>query len=70
MENQIKIITVDISQCLSATVDLIVPKDFKDYNNKELLEKLVEEQVVLPSEEIAKHSEDSWIVDDFCISVL
>ena len=68
--NQIKFITVDISECLSTTVDLIVPEDFKDYNNKELLEKLVKEQIVLPSEEITKNSEDSWIIDDFCISIL
>ena len=36
-----KMITVNISQCLSTTVDIEVPEDFEDYDNKELLEDFV-----------------------------
>ena len=64
-----KMITVNISQCLSTTVDIEVPKDFEDYDNKELLEDFVREQIVLPSELTLEHSPDYWEVDDFCVMI-
>ena len=64
-----KMITVNISQCLSTTVDIEVPEDFEDYDNKELLEDFVREQIILPSEVILDHSQDCWYVDDFCVSL-
>ena len=64
-----KMITVNISQCLSTTVDIEVPEDFEDYDNKELLEDFVREQIVLPSELTLKHSQDCWYVDDFCVCI-
>ena len=64
-----KTIEVNISQCLSTTVDIEVPEDFEDYDNKELLEDFVREQIILPSEVILDHSQDCWYVDDFCVSL-
>ena len=64
-----KMITVNISQCLSTTVDIEVPEDFEDYDNKELLEDFVREQIILPSEVILEHSQDCWCVDDFCVCI-
>ena len=64
-----KMITVNISQCLSTTVDIEVPEDFEDYDNKELLEDFVREQIILPSELTLKHSQDCWYVDDFCVCI-
>ena len=64
-----KMITVNISQCLSTTVDIEVPEDFEDYNNKELLEDFVREQIILPSEVILEHSQDCWYTDDFCVMI-
>ena len=64
-----KIIPINISQCLSTTVDIEVPEDFEDYDNKELLEDFVREQIILPSEVILEHSQDCWYVDDFCVSI-
>ena len=64
-----KMITVNISQCLSTTVDIEVPEDFEDYDNKELLEDFVREQIVLPSELTLKLSSDCWYVDDFCVMI-
>ena len=64
-----KMITVNISQCLSTTVDIEVPEDFEDYDNKELLEDFVREQIILPSELTLKHSQDCWYVDDFCVTL-
>ena len=58
-----KVIEVNISQCLSTTVEVEVPEDFEDYDNKELLEGFVREQIVLPSE----LSPNCWYVDDFCV---
>jgi len=68
-EQKTRIITVNISQCLSTTVDIEVPEDFEDYDNTELLKDFVREQIVLPSETIIKHSPDCWDVDDFCVSL-
>ena len=64
-----KTIEVNISQCLSTTVDIEVPEDFEDYDNKELLEDFVREQIILPSELTLEHSQDCWYVDDFCVSI-
>lgn len=64
-----KKLTINISQCLSTTVDIEVPEDFEDYDNKELLEDFVREQIILPSEVILEHSQDCWYVDDFCVMI-
>jgi hypothetical protein len=64
-----KIITINISQCLSTTVDIEVPEDFEDYDNSETLCNFVREQIVLPSELTLTHSQDCWYVDDFCVSI-
>ena len=62
-----RIITVNISQCLSTTVDIEVPEDFDE--EKKSLEDIVREQIVLPSELILDYSPDYWYVDDFCVSL-
>ena len=64
-----KKISVDICQCLSTTVDIEVPEDFEDYDNKELLEDFVRDQIILPSEVILEHSPDCWCVDELCINI-
>ena len=63
-----KIITVNISQCLSTTVDIEVPENFDESDERDL-ENIVREQIILPSETIFKHSQDCWYVDDFCVSL-
>lgn len=62
-----KIIEVTVSQCLSATVEIEVPEDFDDYDNEEVLEYFVREQIILPSEVISDHSQECWSVDEFCV---
>ena len=64
-----KKLTINISQCLSTTVDIEVPEDFEDYDNKELLEDFVREQIILPSEVILEHSQNCWYVDDFWVGI-
>lgn len=64
-----KTIEVNISQCLSTTVDIEVPEDFEDYDNMNKLLEFVREQIILPSELILEHSKDCWYVDDFCASI-
>lgn len=64
-----KTIEVNICQCLSTTVDIQVPENFEDYDNKELLEDFVREQIILPSELLIGCSKDCWYVDDFCVSI-
>ena len=64
-----KIITVNISQCLSTTVNIEVPEDFEDYDNSKALCDFVREQIILPSEVILEHSQDCWYVDDFCVMI-
>lgn len=65
-----KIIKVDISQCLSATVEIVVPKDFDEYEASEgTIKDIIREQIILPSEVILDHSQDCWYVDDFCVSL-
>ena len=64
-----KTIPINISQCLSTVVDIEVPEDFEDYDNKDALEDFVREQIVLPSELTLTHSSDCWYVDDFCVCI-
>lgn len=64
-----KTIEVNISQCLSTTVDIEVPEDFDDYDNMNKLLEFVREQVILPSELVLEHSQDCWYVDDVCVSI-
>ena len=64
-----KTIEVNISQCLSSTETIEVPEDFEDYDNKELLEDFVRDQIILPSEVILEHSPDCWCVDELCINI-
>lgn len=64
-----KIISINISQCLSTTVDIEVPEDFEDYDNMNKLLDFAREQIILPSELILEHSKDCWYVDDFCASI-
>lgn len=67
---KIKVIEVTVSQCLSATVEIVVPKDFDEYKaSEDTLKDLVREQIFLPSEVILDHSQDCWYVDDFCVSL-
>lgn len=61
-----KVIEVNISQCLSTTVEVEVPEDF-DESDEKALESIVRDQVILPSEAIFKHSPDCWYVDEFCV---
>ena len=61
-----KTITVNISQCLSTTVDIEVPEDFDETDNRALTN-AVYEQIVLPSELTIDHSPDCWYVDDVCV---
>lgn len=64
-----KMITVNVYQLLSTTVEIEVPGDFEDYDNKELLQDFVREQIILPSGILLKHSSDCWNVDEFCVEV-
>lgn len=61
-----KVIEVNISQSLSATVEIVVPEDFDETDNV-ALEIAVRDQIVLPSEVAFKLSPDCWCVDDFCV---
>ena len=67
-EQKTRIITVNISQCLSTTVDIEVPEDFDETDNTALTT-IVYEQIVLPSELTIDHSPDCWYVDDVCVSL-
>ena len=57
-----KIIEVNVSQCLSTTCEIKVPDDMIDYD-PEILKEYVKEQVTLPSDCIGY----DWIVDDFSV---
>ena len=63
-----KVIEVNVSQCLSATVEIEVPENF-DENDEDALKDIVREQIVLPSDLTEKFHEISWCVDDFCVSL-
>ena len=64
-----KMIPVNISQCLSTTVNIEVPEDFEDYNNSKALCDFVREQIILPSEVILDHSQDCWNTDEFWVGI-
>ena len=66
---QFKTITVNISQCLSTTVDIEVPEDFEDYDDSRSLQDFVREQIVLPSELTLTHSPNCWYVDEFWVGI-
>jgi hypothetical protein len=68
-EKKYKTLEVNISQCLSTTVDIEVPEDFEDYDDSKALCDFVREQIVLPSELILEHSTDCWYIDDFCVTL-
>ena len=63
-----KLIEVTVSQMLSSLVTIEVPENF-DIFNKEALENVVREQIILPSELTLEHSPDCWYVDDFCVMI-
>lgn len=63
-----KDIEVTVSQCLSSSVVITVPKNLEDYNS-DILRDFVKEQVILPSETISNKSNDIWYVDDFNVSI-
>lgn len=59
-----KVIEVNISQSLSTIEEIEVPEDF-DEGDEEALKRIVEEQILLPSEVFKKRW--GWCVDDFCV---
>lgn len=61
-----KTITVTVSQCLSATVDIEVPENLE--YDPVILEDYVREQIVLPSEVASNHCPDCWYTDEFCVA--
>ena len=61
-----KIIEVNVSQCLSTTVEVEVPEDF-DENDEDALKDIVREQIVLPSDLTEKFHEILWYVDEFSV---
>ena len=61
-----KVIEVNVSQCLSTTVEIEVPENF-DENDEDALKDIVREQIVLPSDLTEKFHEIFWCVDDFCV---
>ena len=64
-----KTIEVNISQCLSTTVNIEVPEDFEDYDNSEALCDFVREQIILPSELTFQHSPNCWYLDEFWVGI-
>ena len=64
-----KTIEVNISQCLSTIVNIEVPEDFEDYDNRNKLEEFVREQIILPSELTFQHSPDCWYLDEFWVGI-
>ena len=66
-EKKYKTLEVNISQCLSTIVEIQVPEDFDEEKNS--LEEIVREQIVLPSELTLTHSQDCWYVDDFWVGL-
>lgn len=66
-EKKYKTLEVNISQCLSTIVEIQVPEDFDE--ERDSLEDIVREQIILPSELAFKFSPDCWYDDDFCVSL-
>ena len=60
-----KKIEVTVSQTLSSTQEIEVPENF-DVKNIDALEKIVAEQITLPSDCI-EIIESGWVEDDFCV---
>lgn len=60
---KVKVVEVNISQSLSTFEEIEVPEDF-DENDEEALKRIVEEQILLPSEIFIKCG---WCVDDYCV---
>lgn len=61
-----KTIKVDISQTLSSVQEIEVPDDF-DETDSVALEKLVVDEIMLPSDCVEDLGYNNWIVDDFCV---
>lgn len=61
-----KTIKVDISQTLSSVQEIEVPDDF-DETDSSALEKLVVDEVMLPSDCLVDLGYNNWIIDDFCV---
>lgn len=61
-----KVVEVTISQTLSTTVKVLLSED-ADENDSKVLERIVKEQILLPSECIERESYNKWCVDDFCV---
>ena len=61
-----KEIEVTISETLSCTTTIEVPKDFDESDNL-ALEKAVIRQIVLPSDCLDYEGCSNWIIDEFCV---
>lgn len=61
-----KTIKVDISQTLSSVQEIEIPDDF-DETDSSALEKLVVDEVMLPSDCLVDLGYNNWIIDDFCV---
>lgn len=61
-----KTIKVDISQTLSSVQEIEVPDDF-DETDSVALEKLVVDEIMLPSDCLIDLGHYNWVVDDFCV---
>ncbi len=61
-----KTIKVDISQTLSSVQEIEVPDDF-DETDSSALEKLVVDEIMLPSDCLVDLGYNNWIIDDFCV---
>lgn len=61
-----KVVEVTISQTLSTTVKVLLSED-ADENDSKVLEQIVKEQILLPSECTERESYNKWCVDDFCV---
>ena len=66
-EEEFREVVVGISQTLSTSVVINIPRKF-DLENEDVLKQIVEENVILPSEAISNYS-DEWCVDDFCVTL-
>ena len=61
-----KTIKVDNSQTLSSVQEIEVPDDF-DETDSSALEKLVVDEIMLPSDCLVDLGYNNWIIDDFCV---
>ena len=65
-EGQYKTIEVTISQTLSSTQEISVPIDF-DETDTYALERIVNKQIMLPSDCLEVNGYPGWAEDDFCV---